>query len=244
MARQLSQKKFKLEIEFTVTMNAVEDDASGKNGPDGSNASLEGLQKALAENDVVLAQQMIAAAFVKLQEYTDYIAGQDNVSPLIALSASLEPAEQETLGLTRSDFLDATRQLRTNGLNANVDGSSVVELVPGEGGCPVWRQVWSDLRPGTELGRLMEHFYIPVAPPPDSNENSGHYLQVRYLTDQADGVHVEGRCTCGQNFNGVGADETRALAAAWSSYQKHLALGQIGEQMNQNLHPTFQTSQQ
>jgi len=244
MTTPLSQKKFKMEIEFTVTMNAVEDDASGKKEPDGSFPSVNRLQQALADDDVILAQQMITAAFVKLQEYADFVAGQDSLSPLLTLAASLAPCEQEGFGLTRSDFIEATRQLRVSSLSANIDGSSVAELIPGESGCPVWRQVWSDLRPGTELGRWMEHFYVPVAPPPDSSECSGHYLQVRYLTDQPDGVHVEGRCTCGDMVNGVGQDETRALAAAWSSYQKHLALFQLGEQMNQNLHPTFQTSEQ
>jgi hypothetical protein len=80
MARQLAQKKIKMEIEFTVALNAI--DEAGKAGPDGSFDTLDQLQQALAENETVLAQQMIAAAFAKLQEYAGYLSAQDSLTSL------------------------------------------------------------------------------------------------------------------------------------------------------------------
>ncbi len=242
MARQFVQKKIKMEIEFTVTLNAI--DTAAPAGPDGSFFTLEQLQKALAENEAVLAQQMIAAAFSKLQEYAGFLSAQDTLTPLRELAQDLPPAEQEPLGLTRADFIDATRLLRQDGLSVRVDGSRVAEQLPGDGCCPVWAELWSDLRPGSDLGRQMEHYYVPQTAPTAHHEIPGHYFQVRYLTRQAEAIHVEGCCTCGEVVHGAGKDETAALAAAWSGYERHLALCQMGERTNLNLHPTSQPSKQ
>jgi hypothetical protein len=245
MARQLAQKKIKMEIEFTVTLNAI--DAAGTAapaGPDGSFLTLEQMQKALAENEAVLAQQMIAAAFSKLQEYAGFLTAQDTLTPLRELAQALPPADQEPLGLTRADFIDATRLLRQEGLSARVDASRVAEQLAGDGCCPVWAELWSDLRPGSDLGRQMEHYYVPQTPPTVLPEVPGHYFQARYLTRQGDAVHVEGCCTCGEVVHGAGAEMTAALAAAWSGYEHHLALCQMGERTNLHLHPTSQPSKQ
>jgi hypothetical protein len=90
----------------------------------------------------------------------------------------------------------------------------------------------------------MERYYVPQTPPTVLHEIPGHYFQVRYLTRQTNAIHVEGCCTCGNVFQGTGDDETAALGAAWHDYEHHLALSQIGERTNLNLHPTSQPSKQ
>jgi hypothetical protein len=245
MTRQLSQKTFKLEFELTIGMDEIEAGLPGQDGTDGVTAALKALQHLLAQNETLLRQQMLAAAFSKLQEYNDYLAGQDTISSIAGLAPGLAPEDQEALGLTRADFIDATRPVRVTSLTARVDGSQIYEKATGEAECPRWQSVWSDLRPETEFGQLLEELSVPSTPLTYSTERgSGHYLQVRYLTDQPDGVHLEGRCACGETIGGIGADEPHALAAAWKIFQKHRRVRQIAEKMEQNLKGFFTVNEQ
>jgi hypothetical protein len=245
MARQLSQKTFKLEIELTVRMDEIETGSTDLNGGDGAAPSLKALQQALAQNDALLRQQMLAAAFSKLQEYSDYLAGQDAISSIEALAAAVAPDDQAALGLTRADFIDATRPLRVASLTARVDGSQIHEKVGDGEDCPQWQPVWSDLRPRTEFGQLLEDLAVPSTPLGyATGRDVGHYLQVRYLSGQPDGVHLDGRCTCGAAIGGVGADEPHALAAAWKTFQKHRGVCQISEKMALSLKGSFTINEQ
>jgi hypothetical protein len=58
----------------------------------------------------------------------------------------------------------------------------------------------------------------------NDRRSSSHYFSVRYLTKQKDEVCCEAVCSCGRTISGKGEDESHALEAAWTGYEKHLAL--------------------
>jgi hypothetical protein len=230
MTQPLIQKTFKMEIEFTVSMDGIPGADPAADSAGDLIPSLQSLQRALVECEPVLRQQMLAAVFNKLQEYSDYLAAQDSLTPLMALAAGLDAQDQEPLGTTRADFLDATRPLRTASLTARVSDCSILEQMTHPGDCPTWQTSWTDLRPHSDLGRQLEALCVPVAPSRSIYSRvPQHYLQVRYLTRLPDGIHAQGACTCGKTFDASGADGSQALETVWSSYQAHLEIYRISE---------------
>ncbi|HEY3344848.1 MAG TPA: hypothetical protein VGJ97_07965 [Anaerolineaceae bacterium] len=230
MTQPLIQKTFKMEIEFTVSMDGIAGADPAADAAGDLSTSLQTLQRALVEHEPVLRQQMLAAVFNKLQEYSDYLAAQDSLTPLMALAAGLDTQDQDAFGTTRADFLDATRTLRTASLTARVSDCSIQEQVTCAGDCPTWQPAWTDLRPHSDLGHMLEALCVPVAPSRSIYSRvPQHYLQVRYLTRQPDGIHAQGACTCGKIFDGLGEDGSQALETVWTSYQAHLEVYQIGE---------------
>jgi len=225
MANPLSQKTFKMEFEFSVAMDEVGEEHLGTIDPDLNLAYLKKLQQALAGDETALVRQMLRAALVKLQEYADYLAAQDCLTPLIQAAARLEEDDQALPGSSRSDLLDLTRPIRVNSLAARLERGAIHEQISVGEGESRWEPVWTDLRPGTEFGRMLDRYAIPTAPVPFlPDRRTDHYLLARYLTRQPDGVHLEARCTCEAVIEGVGEDECQALDQLWRNYQKHMDL--------------------
>ncbi len=218
MAAALRQKKFKVEITLTVAMEEVDAELFFSHQ----------LQQALLQDETVLSRLMLSAALYKLQGYADYLAAQDDLLPLRKAEHALEPMNQPAP--SGVDFAGETRALRTCCLDVQINSSAIREEVrPGKGEGH-WQPVWRDLRPESPLGRLFERLAIPTTPLPYAfRQQDGHALRVRYLTRQRDGIHVEGRCTCQEAFEGVGRDECQALDNLWNNYKAHNETSRLAE---------------
>ena len=223
MPRSLSQKTFKMEFEFAVAMDEVAHEHPGTTNPVLDLDYLDQLQQALVKDETALARQMLQAAILKLQEYADYLAAQDGLTPLSKVAAELESNDGALPNPSGDNFLDLTRPIRVNSLSARLQSSAIHEQVAGETGETRWEPVWVDLRPGSEFGRMLDRYAVPAAPAPFlPGLKDSHYLLARYLTRQRDGVHLEARCTCETTIEGVGEDECQALDRLWENYQKHV----------------------
>jgi len=47
-----------------------------------------------------------------------------------------------------------------------------------------------------------------------------HYLCAHYITRQQEGVHIDGRCSCGATLEGTGHDENEAFDALWNAFSR------------------------
>lgn len=214
MAPALRQKKFKVEFEFTVSMDEVD--------PQESMPSLaRQLQQALLADDSALSRLMLSAVLNKLQGYADYLADQDDLAPLKKIAQAIEPGDQVLPA--GADFSAETRALRTSAMQVRIDSSAIQEEIhPGAGEAAQWQPVWRDLRPESELGRLFEQLAIPTTLVRRAfHRAAAHSLRVRYLTRRPDGIHIAGRCTCQDAFEGVGCDESQALDDLLNQYKPH-----------------------
>jgi len=225
MAHECSRKTFKLELEFTAAMDEIT--AGHLDGCEAQDRLpwLKRLQQALLGSETALQRLMFAAIVGKLQAYTDFLAGQDDLAALGAVVDGMDPMDLSLIDLPDGDFADLTRPLRTGTISARLNRAALYEQAREAEGMEVspWKLVWKDLRLGTRIGRLFKQLNIPTTPHPfRSNAESGHYLMVRYLSEQLDGVHAEGCCTCQAALQGTGEDESQALERLWDSYKEHL----------------------
>ncbi len=222
MPHHLSQKTFKMELEFAVTMDELGEEHLGSSDICCTLPLLKQLQQALLNHEPALLRQMLAGALSKLQEYTDYLAAQSPVDSLKQVAETLEPEEREYFDESGDQFTNLTRPIRLSSISTHLVSSTIQEKVAtpeGDGGL---KPVWTDLFPETEFGKQLAR----LSPPdhrdaPNQATTPGHYLMVRYLTRQIDGVHCEARCTCDTQLEGVGQDESTALEALWKNYKKH-----------------------
>jgi hypothetical protein len=225
MAQELSRQTFKLELEFTVAMDQITAQEVDCCEAQRHLPWLAHLQQALLASEPALLRLMFSAIVGKLQSYSDFLAGQDDLAPLNAVASGLDPVDLSDDDLPAGDFADLTRPLRTAAFSAHLQRAELYEQASPapDGQASPWKAVWKDLRLGTRIGKLFEQLHIPAAPHPfRSNHDPAHYLMVRYLSQEPDGVHAEGRCTCEVSLRGTGADESQALEALWSRYTRHL----------------------
>ncbi|RPJ50817.1 MAG: hypothetical protein EHM21_04160 [Chloroflexi bacterium] len=214
MAPALRQKKLKLELTFTVNMAEIESDF-----PHPSLARR--LQQALLNDETALTRLMVGAMLNELHGYADYLADQDSL-PMLKEAAQALPSGDPQLPISDFAFAQETSPLRITCMNARLESSAIQEQVnPGNGEC-AWHTVWRDLRPDSALGLLFEQLAIPTTPIPFSKpRDAAHALRARYLNQQQDGIHVEGRCACQQPFEGIGADAGEALDDLWRHFKAH-----------------------
>ncbi len=220
MSNPIVQKTFRMELEFTVTMNELEGEHPGDSAVNRRLSFLKLLQKAVVQDEPALIRQMLGAVLNKLQEYVDYLSGQSTLLSLKKVAAAMPSEERAYLDDTRENFADLTRPLRITSISTRLEHSTVQETTACDPCAPSAKPVWDDLRQGTEYGRLLEKYSNPATQPGYGLETS-HFLMVRYLTRQPDGVHCEGRCTCGNVLEGIGSDESGAVDALWLQYKKH-----------------------
>lgn len=231
MAKQYANKTFKFEIKVTVSADDLSE-ITNKKSDITNHTGLCQLQAALTKNETALNQLMLNAVWSKLQEYIDYAASQDSLNGLMNLASTLEPEDREILGTTMSEFAESTRQLRNNSISVRIDESTVTEKVDKQDGGEEWKLVWKDLRKDTVLGRLMEKITSPFRPTRfGSKSEDRHYLLVRYLTQQNDGIHLQAHCTCNAVFEEYGECESEAMEKLWNTYKMHIQKADISKTM-------------
>jgi hypothetical protein len=230
MPHHLVQKTFKMEIEFTVTMDELGEEHLSGDEVCCTLPLLKQLQQALLKHEPALNRHMLAGAISKLQEYADYLAAQSSVYSLKQVAETLEPEEREFFEESDNQFSNLTRPIRLSSITTHLVSSAIQEKVPGLEGGSSLKPVWTDLYPETEFGRRLAR----IAPPDRSSDLDhttvpGHYLMVRYLTRQIDGVHCAARCSCDALLEGVGQDEPAALTALWKSHRKHTEFSRLSK---------------
>jgi hypothetical protein len=237
MSQVLAQKTFKVELEFTVQMHELEEHKPGDRYPGSRMHFLKQLQKALLKDEPALLRQMVAALLNKLQDYADYLAAQNNLLSLKKAADSMNPADRAYQDDTFETFGDLTRAVRISAMDARLEHSTIQEKSTC-GDCSPDRPVWEDLRQGTEYGKLLAKFVNP-ATQPSFGLAASHFLMVRYLTRQVDGVHCEARCTCDTVLEGIGPDEASAIDALWMQYKQHTAFTGLHKRLKSGLKRLF-----
>ena len=238
MPNPIVQKTFRMELEFTVTMNELEGEHPGDSAANRRLSFLKLLQKAVVQNEPALIRQLLGAVLNKLQDYVDYLSGQNTLLSLSKVAAALPPEERAYLEETHENFADLTRPLRITSISTRLEHSTIQETTGSDECASGAKPVWDDLRQGTEYGRLLEKYSNPLNQPAYGLETS-HFLMVRYLTRQPDGVHCEARCTCGAVLEGIGADESGALEALWSRYKKHTEFNHLTQKAKSSVKRLF-----
>ena len=240
MTSPLAQKTFKLELEFTVTMDELTPEHLGSKEQSYHLPFLQRLQQALVEHEPDLVRHMLTAVQNKLQEYADYLAAQGDIKPLQRVAQTLEPDVHDFFEQPEAEFALLTRSLRLSSMTTRLNRSTVHEVNCCGESESVPRQVWADLRRDGEVGSLMEKMGIAETREPAGVKlEKGHYLMVRYLNRQMDGVHFEARCTCGSTLEGVGEDELQALEQLWGSYKKHTEFTHLSRKIKIGLNKLF-----
>ena len=228
MAASLSQKTFKLELEFSVNIEELDKQHLYPNLPPEALPYLKRLQEALVKDEPALIQQIMTQIVAKLQQYADHLAAQDNLASLKQIDANLEVEECACFNPSDLDFSELTRPIRVSAIETELESCTLNEKVQEPQGELHWEAAWRDLWKQSEFVRLAGKY--PLHPTPhtiNAHQASGHYLSVRYLTKQNDGIHCEAVCSCGQLLSGKAADESHALEAAWTGYQKHLDVSNL-----------------
>jgi hypothetical protein len=222
MARKLSQKTIKVELEITVSMDEITEEALPEEDQAKELAHLQRLQQGLMADEAALQQLMLASALEKLHEYIDYLTTQDNLESLRYVAEKLAPEERNYFQKYRSDFFDLTRPLRRSSISVHLNKSEIDELVPEPAGASGWRMIWKDLVPTSQLSKNLANMSISLHSAPDIPcSQTSHFLISRHLTQQCDGVHFEARCTCNTVLEGVGVDEDQAVCDLWDRFRKH-----------------------
>jgi hypothetical protein len=222
MAKKVAQKTFKIELEITVDMDELEEEHLPGSGDSQQLPCLKRLQETLLKNEAALTEQMLSAALGQLQEYMDYLVAQDDLNSLAKVADRLDREDRKFFEEHECDFAELTRPLRCSSLSVRLDGSTIHEKVEDAQADAGWQPIWSDLMPQAELNRLLEELSISVSQGYSIPRlENAHYLLVRHLTRQRDGVHMEARCTCEKVLEGVGENETQALEALWMSFIEH-----------------------
>lgn len=230
MDAPLSQKKFKLELEFTVTVDEVDQQHLTQNLPLEALPYLKQLQDALVNNEPAMIQQIMMQIVASLQQYTDHLAAQNDKTGLQQIDAAVTVDDCACFNPADLDFLELTRPVRVSAINAQIESCTLNEKLQDTQDETRWEAVWSDLWMQSELVRGTGKY-----PPPsqsrwiDVHQASSHFFFVRYLTQQKDGVHCEALCSCGRTISGVGENESHALETAWGIYQKHLGLSHLAK---------------
>ena len=240
MTSPLAQKTFKLELEFTVTMDELTPAHLGSRELSHHFPFLQRLQQALLEHEPDLIRHMLISVQNKLQEYADYLAAQGDIKPLMKVAQTLESDVRDFFEQPEAQFAQATRPIRLASMTTRLNHSTIHELnCCAEEGAPP-RQVWADLRREGEVGFLMEKMGVAeTREPVGGKSEKGHYLMVRYLTRQTDGIHFEARCTCGSTLEGIGEDESLALEQLWDSYKKHTEFTHLSRRIKIGLNKLF-----
>jgi hypothetical protein len=226
MSNQAARKTYKIELVMTVTADEVGEEHLCANDPEALR-HLQTLQQALLKNEPALLRHLLAAVFVKMQEYSDDLTGQDDLTSLMEAADELEPEDRDFFKKSPAAL---TRPLRTSTLSVSLEKSSISEKAPGDEAEDEWRSVWSDLRPESELARWMAE---PTSNRPKGFEDS-HYLLTRYLTRQFDDIRLEACCSCEAPVTGVGQDEIAAIEALWKAYNRHRETRDPGSRLLQS----------
>jgi hypothetical protein len=238
MSTPLAQKTFKMELEFTVTMNELEGEQSDDSASNRKLSFLKLLQKAVVQDEPALLRQMLGAILTKLQEYADYLAFQSNILSLKKVAAAMNPEDRAFWDESIENFADLTRPLRITSFSTQLGYGTVREKLESEECQPKYKLVWDDLRLGTEYGKLLEKYANP-ATQPAFGLKSKHFLMIRYLTRQFDGVHCEARCTCETVLEGTGVDESAALNAVWTQFKKHTEFTHMNDKRKLGIKKSF-----
>jgi hypothetical protein len=222
MAGRSIQKKYHFEIEITVQVDEIGEEHLQKDQAAGLLARLKRLQQALMDDGPALTNQMRAAAAEKLQEYMDGAVTQGTLAELSRLAEQLDPEDQDYFAEHLAEFSDLTRPLRLSCQKAHITKSRVYEEQnPSDQSHPP-RLVWVDLMVESEFGRMLRQIVTPGASrSKGANNMNGHYLLARHLTQQLDGVHFDGQCSCGQVFQGTADQEDQALDTLWKTFMMH-----------------------
>ena len=187
MPLPLSQKTFKMELEFTVTMDELTEEHLDKDELKQPLPFLQCLQQALLHHEPSLIRHMLAAVQNKLQEYADYLAAQGEIKPLTKVARTLEPDIRDFFEQSEAQFAQITRPIRFSSMTARLNHSTIYEVDCCAGPKNAPRQVWADMRLGGEYGPLMEKMGVAETREPLGIKlEIGHYLMVRYLTRQTD----------------------------------------------------------
>jgi hypothetical protein len=228
MAAPLSKKTFKLELEFTVSMEELGEKHLTPNLPSEALPYLKQLQESLVENEPALLQQIMTQIAAKLQQYTDHLAAQNNLALLKQIDATLEVDDCTWFNPSDHDFSELTRPVRISAMKTELESCTLDERVQDPQGKVYWEAAWNDLWMQSQLVRLAGKYPAPATSHMiNAHQASGHYFSVRYLTEQRDGIHCEALCSCGRTITSEAEDESRALETAWADYQKHLEVSNL-----------------
>ncbi len=222
MAAPLSARKFRLELEFTVTFDEIGEQHLTANHPPQLLPYLQQLQQALLADDRLLLQQIQMRLAGLLQEYADTLVEQNPLLPLRQAEAALDQEGLTSLQDPDLDFCQLTYPLRHTCLNAQLTGSQLSEETPQPEAKPHWEPVWTDLSLQSPVGRWLHLRKRRLAWLVSPRQASQHYFLIRSLFNLKGRVQVEASCTCGLSFLGTGDDEGQALASAWAGYDQHL----------------------
>jgi hypothetical protein len=228
MAAPLSQKTFKLELEFTVTVEELDEKHLAPNIPPQALPYLKQLQEAMVKDEQALLQQIMTQITAKLQQYTDHLAAQEDLTNLKQIDANLEIDDRDCFNPSDRDFSELTRPIRISAIKTELESCTLDEKIQDPQGNIQLEPTWSDLWMQSEFTGLMGKYPSPSNSRVNNARRSfSHYLSVQYLTRQKDGIHCDALCSCGRTISGVAEDEASALKCAWAGYQKHLALSNI-----------------
>ncbi len=227
MANTVARKTFKVEFEISVGMEEIQDEHLHSPLAIHGASFLRHLQQALLDDEAVLLEVMRSRMMMELQEYVDYMAAQNSRAGLINAAERLEEKDRRFLRLHREEFDRLTRPLRVDSLSTCIEDSRIeekIEVAPWETRpCgPSWREIWRDMFLASRLGKMVKKLFLPethveVFPKPET----AHYLVLKYMTQEVDGVHVEARCTCDKPLYALGEDESDALEMLWDTFQEH-----------------------
>lgn len=222
MAEPAARKTFKVLFDLSVEMNDLQD--QNLHPPLDAHAAsfLSHLQQALLQDEAALLAVMRYAMAGKLQEYIDYMAAQDDQLTLLLVAQRLTGKDAKFLRLRRDEFPMLTRPLHASSLSVDLEQVSIEEKFAPVPGKAAWREVWRDLLRTHPLGRLLKGLSFPDGRlhTPEQPYTS-HYLLLMYMTQEVDGVHAQGCCTCDRPFEAIGEDESQALAQLWDLFQAH-----------------------
>ncbi len=228
MAAAASRKKFRMELEFTVTMDEVSEQHLNANIPPQALPYLKHVQEALLSDENVLYQQILLNLVSQIQTYTDGLARQDNPNYLNRIDAAQGQDDSTGNPPPDIDFGLLTHPIRVSCLTSSLTDSKLSEEKTGQQGETRWETVWRDLRPQSELGRWINTRLANIPSTLLSGHARAHHFLVRSIYRLKNDVQLEASCTCGLSMHGVGEDEWQALESVWTEYHRHLQAYGLG----------------
>lgn len=232
MAAPILQKTVRLEIEFNININKVNEETLPPGITPQALPYLQQLQQGLLSDETALLKQIQLHVVSQLQGYADDLAKQDSLQAFRAIETKLDLEELNQPDLPNLDFSAITRPVRISTIDSCLARSTISEETRTEAGDSTWETVWEDMRPHSELGKWMGisqgNNAAPLSWPEDVDQ---HAFLVRFLSRQKELVHLEATCPCGLVFAATGSDEWQALGNAWEEYKKHLEAYKIGTQV-------------
>ncbi len=229
MAAPILRKKFRIELEYEVSIDEIDEENTNSNIPPQAIPYLKQLQAALLNDETALLKAIQARLVSQLQNYADDLSGQDTLNDLRRLDSKLETEEISDLCSLPLDFSFLTWPIRISTMNACLSSSTLSEEQRNSEGNPTWQLVWSDLRPRSPFGQW-------IAPSENARSAisgtltkvSDHYFLLHYISRQGETIQAEASCACGLTFDGTGAEEGLAIEAAWVNYKQHLEAFGVG----------------